>query len=257
MEMFRTGDCKPSPPVERVIRRSQNWGIDPDDATASNTSAKSSLTRRLGHRERGMGVLAQGNSGGANYEFTQPRKLEPPAGVRQFRKRHDVTDLVERLRLFPYLRPSSPHADELTALVYEAAVEIERLRKATSLYAMPVEPLTIDWIDWQRQVIFRNGIPIHLTSSQWLIFARLVKNTGKLVTKKELFNEIYSLDPNGGAGLKIIDVFVCKLRKKCPWPITTVWGRGYIIEGCQSERRVMPSPRAVLGITRERLMAGR
>jgi hypothetical protein len=171
--------------------------------------------------------------------------------------RPQSTDLVERLRQFPYQQPSSPRAEELAALVYEAAVEIERLRRATSLDTEQVELLTIDWIDWQRQAIFRNGIPVHLTASQWLIFARLVKNTGKLVTKKELFDEIYSLDPNGGARLKIIDVFVCKLRKICPWPITTVWGRGYIIEGCRSERPTMPSPRALPGITRERLMARR
>jgi DNA-binding response OmpR family regulator len=166
----------------------------------------------------------------------------------------DATDLVERLRLIALPQPVSPRAREIALLVREAAAEIERLRRFEAPASEAAREATIDW---QRQAIVRDGIHIPLPASQWLIFARLVRSAGKLVTRQELLDEMYWWDPNGGAKPKIIDVFICKLRKQSPWPITTVWSRGYILEGCQYERPPMPLPRMVAGLTRERLMAGR
>jgi len=166
----------------------------------------------------------------------------------------DATDLVTRLRLISCLRPLSLNAKTVMALAGEAAAEIERLRRGVSGAIEQSEESTIDW---QCQAIIRDGVRIRLPASEWLIFARLVQSTGKLVTKGELLDAIYWWDPNGGPKPKIIDVFVCNLRKKSPWPITTVWGRGYIIDGCRRERPPTPLPRMAAGVTLERLMAGR
>lgn|GEM_PF-3674146 len=168
-------------------------------------------------------------------------------------KAHDMTDLVERLRLLALLQPMSLHAQEVAALAHEAAAEIERLRWSESAAPEAVSPT----LDWERQEIIRDGKRVPLTECEWLIFARLVKSAGKLVTRHELLDEMYWSDPNGGAGSKIIDVYVCRLRKKSPWPITTVWGRGYVIDGFRYERPPIPLPAMVAGVTRERLMAGR
>jgi DNA-binding response OmpR family regulator len=165
-----------------------------------------------------------------------------------------VADLVARLRLIAFPQALSLHAEGMAALAHEAAAEIERLRRVASATSEKAEEPTIDW---QCQAIIRDGVRVFLPASEWLIFARLVKSTGKLVTKNELLDAIYWWNPNGGAKPKIIDVFVCNLRKKSPWPITTVWSRGYIIDGCRYERPPIPSPRMVAGLTRERLMAGR
>jgi hypothetical protein len=150
--------------------------------------------------------------------------------------------------------PSALHAKELASLACEAAAEIERLRRGE---VAEIERAERAAIDWQRQQIVRNGTRVQLTRCEWLIFSRLVKSAGKLVTREELLDEIYWCDPNGGAGPKIIDVYICRLRKKCPWPISSVWGRGYIIDGCRFEKSPLPLPRVVAGVTRERLMAGR
>jgi DNA-binding response OmpR family regulator len=166
----------------------------------------------------------------------------------------DATDLVERLRLIAFPQSLSLRAREIATLVGEAAAEIERLRRVQSVASVAAEKPRIDW---QCQAIIRDGVRILLPASEWLIFACLVKSTGKLVTKNQLLDAIYWWDPNGGAKPKIIDVFVCKLRKKSPWPITTVWARGYVIDGCQYETPPIPLPRMVAGLTRERLMAGR
>ncbi|MBI1246137.1 MAG: hypothetical protein GC202_14140, partial [Alphaproteobacteria bacterium] len=47
-------------------------------------------------------------------------------------------------------------------------------------------------------------------------------------TMERLHADVYGLDPNGGPELKIIDVHICKLRKKLgDIEIETVWGSGY------------------------------
>lgn len=78
------------------------------------------------------------------------------------------------------------------------------------------------------------SIPVHLTSKEYGILELLVLRKGSLLTKEMFLNHLY-----GGIDepdLKIIDVFVCKLRKKLAKAtagtnyIETVWGRGYILK---------------------------
>jgi two-component system, cell cycle response regulator CtrA len=78
-----------------------------------------------------------------------------------------------------------------------------------------------------------SGKPLHLTSKEYAILELLALRKGSLLTKEMFLNHLY-----GGIDepdLKIIDVFVCKLRKKLEKVsdgvsyIETVWGRGYIL----------------------------
>jgi two-component system cell cycle response regulator CtrA len=75
--------------------------------------------------------------------------------------------------------------------------------------------------------------PIHLTSKEYGILELLSLRKGTTLTKEMFLNHLY-----GGMDepeLKIIDVFVCKLRKKLAQAcagenyIETVWGRGYVL----------------------------
>jgi two-component system cell cycle response regulator CtrA len=76
-----------------------------------------------------------------------------------------------------------------------------------------------------------NGTPLRLTAKEYAILELLVLRKGMVLTKDTFLNHLY-----GGIDepeMKIIDVFVCKLRKKlvqagCPNFIETVWGRGYM-----------------------------
>jgi two-component system cell cycle response regulator CtrA len=78
-----------------------------------------------------------------------------------------------------------------------------------------------------------NGQPIHLTGKEYGILELLSLRKGTTLTKEMFLNHLY-----GGIDepeLKIIDVFVCKLRKKLAAAsqgvnyIETVWGRGYVL----------------------------
>ncbi len=76
--------------------------------------------------------------------------------------------------------------------------------------------------------------PVHLTGKEYGILELLSLRKGTTLTKEMFLNHLY-----GGMDepeLKIIDVFVCKLRKKLATAspsgtnyIETVWGRGYVL----------------------------
>jgi two-component system cell cycle response regulator CtrA len=75
--------------------------------------------------------------------------------------------------------------------------------------------------------------PVHLTGKEYGILELLSLRKGTTLTKEMFLNHLY-----GGMDepeLKIIDVFICKLRKKLSAAtggdnyIETIWGRGYVL----------------------------
>jgi two-component system cell cycle response regulator CtrA len=78
-----------------------------------------------------------------------------------------------------------------------------------------------------------DGQSVHLTGKEYQILELLSLRKGTTLTKEMFLNHLY-----GGMDepeLKIIDVFICKLRKKLAEAnagetyIETVWGRGYVM----------------------------
>ncbi len=77
------------------------------------------------------------------------------------------------------------------------------------------------------------GQRVHLTGKEYQMLELLSLRKGTTLTKEMFLNHLY-----GGMDepeLKIIDVFICKLRKKLSAAtggqnhIETVWGRGYVL----------------------------
>ncbi|WP_296478564.1 response regulator transcription factor CtrA [Roseinatronobacter sp.] len=77
------------------------------------------------------------------------------------------------------------------------------------------------------------GQTVHLTGKEYQMLELLSLRKGTTLTKEMFLNHLY-----GGMDepeLKIIDVFICKLRKKLTEAtdgenyIDTVWGRGYVL----------------------------
>jgi two-component system cell cycle response regulator CtrA len=98
------------------------------------------------------------------------------------------------------------------------------------------------------------GKPLHLTGKEYGILELLSLRKGTTLTKEMFLNHLY-----GGMDepeLKIIDVFVCKLRKKLATAtggenyIETVWGRGYVLrdpsatEGKEGSRKAAAAAKA-------------
>jgi two-component system cell cycle response regulator CtrA len=84
---------------------------------------------------------------------------------------------------------------------------------------------------------------VHLTGKEYQMLELLSLRKGTTLTKEMFLNHLY-----GGMDepeLKIIDVFICKLRKKLANAsqgrnyIETVWGRGYVLrEPTEADERI-------------------
>jgi len=84
-----------------------------------------------------------------------------------------------------------------------------------------------------------DGQRVHLTGKEYAMLELLSLRKGTTLTKEMFLNHLY-----GGIDepeLKIIDVFICKLRKKLAAAtngqnyIETVWGRGYVLRDPQAQ----------------------
>ncbi|EBA17734.1 DNA-binding response regulator CtrA [Roseobacter sp. SK209-2-6] len=84
------------------------------------------------------------------------------------------------------------------------------------------------------------GKTVHLTGKEYQMLELLSLRKGTTLTKEMFLNHLY-----GGMDepeLKIIDVFICKLRKKLSTAtggdnyIETVWGRGYVLRDPQDDQ---------------------
>src|SRR5499426_2379527 len=95
-------------------------------------------------------------------------------------------------------------------------------------------------VNLDTRVVEVENQPLHLTGKEYGILELLSLRKGTTLTKEMFLNHLY-----GGMDepeLKIIDVFVCKLRKKLASAtggdnyIETVWGRGYVLRDPSEEK---------------------
>jgi two-component system cell cycle response regulator CtrA len=118
------------------------------------------------------------------------------------------------------------HKDELIARV-QAVV---RRSKGHSQSVITTGKLTVNL---DTKTAEANGQRVHVTGKEYQMLELLALRKGTTLTKEMFLNHLY-----GGMDepeMKIIDVFICKLRKKlasaCDGEqyIETVWGRGYVM----------------------------
>ncbi len=87
-------------------------------------------------------------------------------------------------------------------------------------------------VNLDNRAVYLKSVPLHLTTKEYGILELLTLRKGQTLSKEQFLNHLY-----GGIDepeLKIIDVFICKLRKKLAAVsddsyIETVWGRGYVL----------------------------
>lgn len=86
-----------------------------------------------------------------------------------------------------------------------------------------------------------------LTKSEWRIAAYLKERFGRVVSREALLSAMHP-DVDSQPEIKIIDVFICKLRRKIDVAmqggahelLQTVWGRGYLLADPKVD--LAPSP---------------
>jgi len=116
--------------------------------------------------------------------------------------------------------------DELVARIRA----LVRRSKGHSESIVTTGRLTVD-LDNKRVKV--DGAPIYLTEKEYQLLELLSLRKGTTLSKEIILNHLYG--DADGPGIKIIDVFICKLRKKLADPtggvsyIETISGRGYAL----------------------------
>ena len=124
------------------------------------------------------------------------------------------------------------HKDELIARVHA----VVRRSKGHSQSVIQTGKLTVNL---DTKTVEVDGSRVHLTGKEYQMLELLSLRKGTTLTKEMFLNHLY-----GGMDepeLKIIDVFICKLRKKLQAAagqhyIETVWGRGYVLRDPGEEK---------------------
>src|SRR5205809_2538677 len=125
------------------------------------------------------------------------------------------------------------HKDELVARIHA----IVRRSKGHAQSVIETGDLKVNLDDKTAEIV---GQRVYLTSKEYQILELLALRRGSTITKEMFLNHLY-----GGMDepeMKIVDVFICKLRKKLLVAsggknyIETVWGRGYVMRHAADEQ---------------------
>lgn len=156
-------------------------------------------------------------------------------------------------------RPFGEVADTIRAALHAGEIAAKPPTDwppGTVRYAPPAERITIPIGNGPSALEeATSAIPITfgLTRAEAKIVAAMMLRD--LATKNYLYSALYGIDLDGGAAPKIMDVFVCKIRRKLAphdIEIATVWGRGYriapdgkarLVEFRRAEMAVSATPR--------------
>lgn len=121
----------------------------------------------------------------------------------------------------------------------ELAARIQALIRRSKGHAQSTVEVGDLIVDLDSQSISVKGKNVHLTGKEYSIVELLALRKGTTLTKEVFLNHLYGGIDEPEA--KIIDVFVCKLRKKIANAadganyIETIWGRGYVLRNPADE----------------------
>ena len=158
--------------------------------------------------------------------------------VRRMRSaRIDTPVIIQASQVQPQARVKafSMGADDFITKPYDHSELVARMQaivRRSKGYSQPTLRCGPLQLSLDSREVLVSGRPVHLTGKEYAILELLVLRKGMVLTKEVFLNHLY-----GGMDepeMKIIDVFICKLRKKladagAPNVVATIWGRGYML----------------------------
>ena len=148
-----------------------------------------------------------------------------------------------------WVRALSAGADDVVEYDIDPAELVARIRaivRRTRGYSQSVLQVGALTLNVDSHDVSANGYSVHLTAKEFALLQLMMLRRNMILTKETILSNLY-----GGMDepeLKIIDVFVCKIRNKLAKAgmshlIGTVWGRGYTIRDNTIEGDTIQPPR--------------
>lgn len=134
----------------------------------------------------------------------------------------------------------------------EIEARLHAVRRRTHGHSSPelnVGRLTV-FLDGRDPMV--DGVRLRLSHREHAIFSVLALNVGRVVSKEKIYESVYTLSGSDPLD-KVIDVYICKLRKKIAEAtggdkyIETVYGRGYKFEAPADDERDATDPTFLKG----------
>jgi two-component system KDP operon response regulator KdpE len=146
--------------------------------------------------------------------------------------RTDSTDKVRALDAGADDYVTKPFGmDELLARLRAA---VRRSATATAVGDEPVVATDTFTVDLAAKKVRKDGVEVHLTPTEWGVLELLVRNRGRLVTQKQLLQEVWG--PAYASESHYLRVYLAQLRRKLertpadPKHLLTEPGMGYRFE---------------------------
>lgn len=84
----------------------------------------------------------------------------------------------------------------------------------------------------ERGMVVGNNCFVVMPAGEMVLLQRLIDVFPRLLSKESAMEWMYQLNPDKEPEIKIVDVLICKIRKKLEplgIRIDTVWGKGYVL----------------------------
>ncbi|GAA4370759.1 response regulator transcription factor [Nocardioides caricicola] len=161
------------------------------------------------------------------HEVCRRIQAERPVPVLMLTARDDEADILVGLGVGADDYLTKPF--RMRELVARVAALLRRVERAAELAARPVHDLGDIRFDGPARRVWVADAEVHLTPTEFDLLARLAANPGVVITREELYSEVWGWP--GAAGTRTVDSHVKALRAKIGADrVRTVHGVGYALE---------------------------
>ena len=140
-------------------------------------------------------------------------------------------------------------ADDVVARLVDRPELLARMRaiiRRSCGHSQPTLSVGALTLNLETHQVALGSTSVQMTAKEFGVLQILMLRKNMVLTKEAILSNLYGAV--GEPEPKIIDVFICKIRKKlaaagAPNVIVTVWGRGYSIRDAARDRYTSPAPR--------------
>ena len=169
--------------------------------------------------------------------------------MRAARRDTPVLAFSKAISTEPRLKALAAGADDVVDLMIDRSELLARMRaivRRSRGHSQPKIQVGAVTLDIEQQQVVADGKTVSLTAKEFAILHLLMQRKNMVLTKEAILTNLY--DGMDEPEPKIIDVFICKLRKKLAAAgvtdvVGTVWGRGYTVRDQSENRDTTAAPR--------------